>query len=281
MFHPAIRGFGWRRRAGRLIGDKLDEIFPGHGIAASSPVADLSIGRRQMVEIARAFTVVAEPRPPRDPGRADLLARCRHGRRSCWPTCAARWRAGISCVLISHILGEVLQACDRIVVMRDGRVVRAGPRPDFDRATAGGAMGGVEGETPRAIAARRRRDDAGPGADAVRPRARRDRTGRARRRDRRPGRARRSWPDRAAAGGLRRRRAPARGRRDAQVALVAGDRQADGVFPQWSIARNIGVRSLGALRAGPLISPRREQALAEQWRRPDRHPHPRRGRSTS
>ena len=35
VVHPAIRGFGWRRRAGRLIVDKLDEIFPGHGIAAS------------------------------------------------------------------------------------------------------------------------------------------------------------------------------------------------------------------------------------------------------
>ena len=32
VVHPAIQGFGWRRRAGRLILDKLDEIFPGHGV---------------------------------------------------------------------------------------------------------------------------------------------------------------------------------------------------------------------------------------------------------
>ncbi len=33
---------------------------------------------------------------------------------------------------------------------------------------------------------------------------------------------------------------------NAPVALVAGDRQSDGIFPQWSIAENIGVRSFAA-----------------------------------
>src|SRR5271169_3369019 len=61
VFHPAIRGFNWRRTAGRLILDKLDEIFPGHGVGASDLVQSLSIGRRQMVEIARAFTVSDAP----------------------------------------------------------------------------------------------------------------------------------------------------------------------------------------------------------------------------
>src|SRR5208282_2820328 len=61
VYHPSVRGFGWRRRAGRLILDKLDEIFPGHGVSASDLVQDLSIGRRQMVEIARAFTVSDAP----------------------------------------------------------------------------------------------------------------------------------------------------------------------------------------------------------------------------
>ena len=50
------------------------------------------------------------------------------------------------------------------------------------------------------------------------------------------------------------------------VALVAGDRASDGVFPQWSIAQNIGVRSLRRLRTGPLISPRLETKLADAWR---------------
>ena len=58
---PTLQGFGWRRRSGRLILDKLDEIFPGHGIAPGDVVGDLAIARRQMVEIARAFSVTDTP----------------------------------------------------------------------------------------------------------------------------------------------------------------------------------------------------------------------------
>ena len=62
ILHPALRGFGWRAPRGALIRDMLDEIFPGHGIdagrrsSATSPIA-----QRQMVEIARAFTVTDVP----------------------------------------------------------------------------------------------------------------------------------------------------------------------------------------------------------------------------
>ena len=59
--HPSLRGFGWRKRAASLIGAKLDEIFPGHGIDPFDIVSDLSIGKRQMVEVARAFTVTENP----------------------------------------------------------------------------------------------------------------------------------------------------------------------------------------------------------------------------
>ena len=41
---------------------------------------------------------------------------------------------------------------------------------------------------------------------------------------------------------------------------------ADGVFPLWSIARNMSVRALGSLRCGPLLDPAREAALAAEWR---------------
>ncbi|HEU0096866.1 MAG TPA: ATP-binding cassette domain-containing protein, partial [Rhizomicrobium sp.] len=50
------------------------------------------------------------------------------------------------------------------------------------------------------------------------------------------------------------------------VALVAGDRQADGIFPLWSIAENITIRSLERLGRGGVIAPARAQALAEEWR---------------
>src|SRR5690606_16345061 len=47
ILHPSIKGFGWRKRAGKLIGDMLDRIFPGHDIKPDALAADLSIGRRQ------------------------------------------------------------------------------------------------------------------------------------------------------------------------------------------------------------------------------------------
>ena len=104
---PALQGLGWRRRSGRLILDKLDEIFPGHGIAPGDVVGDLSIGRRQMVEIARAFSVtdtpvslviLDEPTSSLDAHVAgQLLAFVR------------RFVAGGgACILISHLLGEIL-----------------------------------------------------------------------------------------------------------------------------------------------------------------------------
>ena len=63
VFHPAIRGFGWRRRAGRTDRRQArrDLSRPRRRRLRSRP--DLSIGRRQMVEIARAFTVSDDPPP--------------------------------------------------------------------------------------------------------------------------------------------------------------------------------------------------------------------------
>src|SRR5260370_30333605 len=43
VFHAPIQGFDWRKRAGRLIVEKLDEIFPRHGVGADDLVHDLSI----------------------------------------------------------------------------------------------------------------------------------------------------------------------------------------------------------------------------------------------
>src|SRR5207237_10563632 len=53
----------------------------------------------------------------------------------------------------------------------------------------------------------------------------------------------------------------------APVALRSGYRQSDCIFTQWSIAENIAVRSLTRLQSGFLISPERENELAEAWRK--------------
>jgi len=265
--HPSLRGVGWRRRAADLIGMKLDEIFPGHDIDASDIVRELSIGRRQMVEVARAFTVTQvplalvildEPTSSLDAHTAgQLLAFVRRF-----------VEAGKSCILISHLLGEVLRHADRIVVMRDGQVAAADDVAAFDRDTLMAAMGGGSRKAPAAVPARGgRRSDR-----ALRVRAR-------------PARQHDDVELVAREGeiiglsGL-----AGHGQTDlllavfgaaehrttgievtAPVALVAGDRQSDGIFPLASIAQNIGIRSLARLRSGLLISARREAELARFW----------------
>ena len=51
----------------------------------------------------------------------------------------------------------------------------------------------------------------------------------------------------------------------APMALVAGDRQTDGIFPLWSIALNISIGSLARLRRGLFLAPDLEQAMAATW----------------
>ncbi len=50
------------------------------------------------------------------------------------------------------------------------------------------------------------------------------------------------------------------------VALVAGDRQNDGILPLWSIGKNITVGSMARMVRRLLIDPQREAAMAEMWR---------------
>ena len=268
VFHRSLGGFGWRRRAGKLIVDKLDEIFPGHRVAADDLVASLSIGRRQMVEIARAFTVtdqparlviLDEPTSSLDEHTAgQLLAYIRRA-----------VAQGVSCTLISHILGEVLSATDRIVVMRDGKVVIADAAGNFDRTRLIGAMGGVDGRAQADAAGCVASAAEAPAMVRIRPLKQTDGQELVARRGEIVGLAGLAGHGQtalliAAFDAASRRRAHAE--INAPVALVAGDRQSDGVFALWSIAQNIGVRSFHQIKSGLLLSRKRERELAETWR---------------
>jgi ribose transport system ATP-binding protein len=266
--HPSLRGFGWRRRAARLIADKLDEIFPGHDIAPSVEVRDLSIGRRQMVEVARAFTITQDPLGlvVLDEPTSSLDA---HTAAQLLAFVRRFVAAGKSCILISHLLGEVLKNADRVVVMRDGKVAAADAVGAFDRDSLVAVMGGEESRTADAENAR-----PAHGSRAWRVRARPARqvdgaalvahegeiVGLA-------GLSGHGQTDLLLAVFDAASRGKAGVEVCAPVALVAGDRQSDGIFPLWSIAENIGIGSLAKLRQGMLISPRSEAELAQDWQR--------------
>jgi len=267
--HPSLWGFGWRKKSAALIAAKLDEIFPGHGIDPSDIVSDLGIGKRQMVEVARAFTItddpldlviLDEPTSSLDAHTAgQLLAFVRRFVAS-----------GKSCILISHLLGEILENADRIVVMRDGKVVATDAASSFDRERLVSTMGGADHRekpaTPAEILARQ----AGPLRVRARPARQSDGVeltahegeiiGLA-------GLAGHGQTDLLLAVFDAARRRKPDVEVSAPVALVAGDRQTDGIFAQWSIAKNIGVRSLARLRNGLLISSRKEEEMADTWKK--------------
>jgi ribose transport system ATP-binding protein len=263
IVHPMIRGLNWRRRAGALIIGELDRIFPDHGISAREIVSDLPLTQRQMVEIARAFTVtdlparlviLDEPTSSLDAVVAgQLLAFVR------------RFAAdGGSTILISHLLGEVLSTADRIVVMRDGVVVRVDRADAYTRDSLVAAMGHIPETATESGRSGLDRSTATPRVTAT-PRGR-DLVGLVAHEGEVVGLA--GLAGQGQTEMLLRVFEGARG--DAEVtgtvAVVAGDRQNDGVFPLWSIAKNISIGSLHDLLNRWFIDRGAESALGETWR---------------
>ncbi|MDP3895600.1 MAG: sugar ABC transporter ATP-binding protein [Mesorhizobium sp.] len=271
ILHPSLKGWGWRKRAATLIRDRLDAVFPQHGIDPDAIVGDLSIARRQMVEIARAFSIsdrpvklviLDEPTSSLDAVLAgQLLAYVR------------RFVAeGGSVVLISHLLGEVLSTADRIVVMRDGKIVAEREAGAFTRTSLVECMGSMVqaeegagtptkrlGDIPVVSAAPATRSATLPGGTSLLAH-RGEIVGLAGL----GGHGQTDMLMRIFDGAAR----PIPGVAvDGKVAIVAGDRQTDGVFPLWSIADNMTIASLGQMARRWLIDSRAEQGMAEDWRR--------------
>lgn len=259
VMHRDVGGLFWRKRCGALMGEAMQAVFPGLALPPGRMVGDLPLSVRQAVEIARAFShtgtpprtvVLDEPTSSLDGHlAAALLAYVR------------RYVAqGGSAVFISHKLNEVLAVADRIVVMRDGAVVADAPAASLTRDSLVAAMGHATGHAARA--ARTTAD--GPAAVTIGPPV----TGGL------PLLARRG--EVIGLGGLAGHGQTALLHRvlagdtaiqvEGTTALVCGDRVADGVFPLWSIARNMTVRALPTLRRGPLLDPARETSLAQDWR---------------
>ena len=269
VLHPSIVGWGWRRRAGELISAKLDEIFPDHGIAADSVVGDLPIGKRQMIEVARAFTITRDPLHlvVLDEPTSSLDS---HTTKQLLSHVRKVVGTGLSCVLISHLLGEILGFSDRIVVMRDGLVVAADHASAFNRDKLVVAMGGAAAGKARSTAETTVPRRTTPVRVRAHPAAQSDGIEFVAHAGEIVGLAGLSGHGQT---GLlllifkaATRRVPDIEVTD-PVALVAGDRQSDGIFPLWSITENIGIRSIGALRSGLLISSQLEDRLAENWQK--------------
>lgn len=111
-----------RRRTGELL-----SRF-GLNVDLDSPVHDLSVGKQQMVEIAKAFganawlVVMDEPTSAISEADKDTLFRM----------IAELKEHDVAVVYISHRMSEIFEIADTITVLRDGKHVVTGPIGDFD-----------------------------------------------------------------------------------------------------------------------------------------------------
>jgi ribose transport system ATP-binding protein len=267
IVHPSLRGLGWRRRSAALIRQTLDRVFPGHDIQPDQTVGRLSLARRQMVEIARAVATVEAP--PRlvilDEPTSSLDATAANQLMTFTRTLRGE---GTSCVFISHRLHEVLNYTDEIVVMRDGRVVETlVMTASVSESLLVERMGNVGVSTTVAASGTSARPRSATVVEETKAQARkpgfRAMKGEVIGLAGLAGQGQRELllrildASRGAANGI-----SVQGR----AAYVAGDRQGEGVFPLWGVARNLSINALDRISRAGLIDLGRERALVETWR---------------
>jgi ABC-2 type transport system ATP-binding protein len=155
LLHQRLSGSaGGARERGELLElVRLDE-------AAGTRVEEMSKGMQQRLGLAQAMIggpkllLLDEPTSALDPG----------GRRTVRDLLEELRRRGVAVLLNTHLLSEVEQVCDRVVIIDHGLVVAAGRPDELERA------GGVEVELaagPRVFAGAAREDVPGIVADLV------------------------------------------------------------------------------------------------------------------
>ncbi|MFI7429148.1 ATP-binding cassette domain-containing protein [Micromonospora sp. NPDC049836] len=139
-FYPHLSGRDNLRLAARYAAvpdTAADRVLAEVGLTerASSPFRTYSLGMKQRLGVAAALLkepsllILDEPTNGLDPaGVSDIRELLR-----------ALGRAGRTVLLSSHVLGEVEQICDRIVVIDEGRLIADGS-PDDLRGTLGQAV---------------------------------------------------------------------------------------------------------------------------------------------
>ncbi|MFG3555699.1 sugar ABC transporter ATP-binding protein [Micromonospora sp. NPDC047557] len=259
---PRLR---WRRAASVAVQRRLDEMFPGHGVAPRDRVEDLTLARRQMVEIARAslvdrldLLILDEPTESLGPDAA----------RSLYDHVRTLTAQGSAVLLISHRIREVLSVADRVAVMRDGAVVADKPAAGLSEADVLVLMGAEvaapanPGPAPAAVPAGDRpvmaelRGASGQGLHDVSVRIGAGEV---------VGLAGLAGQGQQEV--LERLWRPVR--KDTTVhgtrAYVPGDRQRSGVFPLWSVAENLIVTAQRGLARYGLRRRAEEGAAVRSW----------------
>lgn len=256
---------GWRRFYERLARTSIDEIFPASAIDPSAKVRSLPIAQRQMVEIARAAAspslrvlILDEPTSALDAGRsADLQA-----------FIGALASRGVAVIFISHKLHEVSAVVNRVLVMRNARLIRDAPVGEI---TVPQMIEAMAGEAADVLSASRKAMPEGaagvrPFVDIAAPFAGETLHLRAGEIIGLAGLEGSGQP-----AFLHAIRQVARGRRiagiscRAKAAFVSGDRRGEGVFPFWNAILNATIGQVAAGPATAWLRPSVEREAAARW----------------
>jgi monosaccharide-transporting ATPase len=108
-------------------------VLERYGIIADvkRPLGELGLGVQQMVAIARAVSndasvvIMDEPTSSLEPREVDKLL----------DVVALLKAHGVCLVYVSHKLEEIFRACDKVTVLRDGKLVSTGPVAKLSRRT--------------------------------------------------------------------------------------------------------------------------------------------------
>ncbi|MBF8193390.1 sugar ABC transporter ATP-binding protein [Nonomuraea sp. K274] len=110
---------------------EAERVLAGYGVETDvrRPLRTLGVGAQQMVALARAVSIDArvvimdEPTSSLEPREVETLFGVIRRLRD----------AGIAVMYVSHRLDELYQVCDRVTVLRDGRLAHTGPLDGLDR----------------------------------------------------------------------------------------------------------------------------------------------------
>jgi inositol transport system ATP-binding protein len=86
------------------------------------PVSDLSVGEQQMIEIARALSMESRVIVMDEP----TSALTEHEVSRLFEIVRKLKERGLSIIFVTHRLNEVMEICDRVTVLRDGKLVGVG-----------------------------------------------------------------------------------------------------------------------------------------------------------
>jgi ribose transport system ATP-binding protein len=155
-------GLGYPRRLGVLVNQgrlrakvrAVLERLGAHDIDPKTPVGSLSVAQQRLVMIARGIAADARLLVLDEPTASLSSEEIEHLHRVVKGLAAS----GVAVIYVTHRLDEIFEVTDHVAVMRDGRVVFAGPTRSVDMAMliahiTGTAEVAVEQRRPRVAGA--------------------------------------------------------------------------------------------------------------------------------